>query len=84
MILGRALAVYGCCALFARSRSRLRRASAHSFLGWVARGVALALVLGLPAALPQRETLITVTFAVVAFSVIVQGMTVTPLLRPAG
>ncbi|HET6143798.1 MAG TPA: cation:proton antiporter, partial [Candidatus Acidoferrales bacterium] len=44
----------------------------------------LALVLGLPSAIPRREELITVTFAVVAFSVFVQGLTVVPLMRRLG
>jgi CPA1 family monovalent cation:H+ antiporter len=46
--------------------------------------LALALVLGLPASFPNQEKLISVTFAVVTFSVIVQGLTVTPLLRRLG
>lgn len=34
--------------------------------------------------IPRREEMITVTFAVVAFSVFVQGPTVVPLLRRLG
>ena len=85
VILGRALAVYGGCALFARSRWRVSGAQQHIlFWGGLRGALALALVLGLPTSLPQRDTLITVTFAVVAFSVIVQGLTVTPLLHRLG
>ncbi|MCW3096536.1 MAG: nhaP [Chthonomonadaceae bacterium] len=85
VLLGRALAVYGCCLLFQRSRWRVTAVHQHIlFWGGLRGALALALVLGLPAALPLRETLITVTFAVVAFSVIVQGLTITPLLRQLG
>lgn len=85
VLLGRALAVYGCCVLFQRSRWRVSIVHQHIlFWGGLRGALALALVLGLPSSLPMRETLITVTFAVVAFSVIVQGLTVTPLLRRLG
>jgi len=83
--LGRAVAVYGGCGLFVRSRVRVRMARQHVlFWGGLRGALSLALVLGLPAALPERESIITVTFAVVAFSVIVQGLTVTPLLKKLG
>jgi len=34
--------------------------------------------------MPRREEIITVTFAVVAFSIFVQGLTIAPLLRALG
>jgi CPA1 family monovalent cation:H+ antiporter len=46
--------------------------------------LALALVLGLPESVPRREDIITVSFAVVAFSIFVHGLTIGPLLRAAG
>ncbi len=79
-LLRRALAVYGCSALFMRSRWRIASAHQH-ILFWGGLRGALALVLGLPATMPERETLLRVTFAVVLFSVTVQGVTVTRLLR---
>ncbi|HZO87384.1 MAG TPA: sodium:proton antiporter [Chthonomonadaceae bacterium] len=82
VLLGRAIAVYGCCALFVRSRWRVTAAQQHIlFWGGLRGALALALALGLPGTMTERETLITVTFAVVAFSVIVQGLTVIPLLK---
>jgi CPA1 family monovalent cation:H+ antiporter len=42
------------------------------------------LALGLPVELPGRAEIITVSFAVVAFSVFVQGLTMPPLLRVIG
>jgi CPA1 family monovalent cation:H+ antiporter len=46
--------------------------------------LALALALGLPPEIPLRDQIVTISFAVVAFSVFVQGMTMTPLLRRVG
>ena len=82
---GRALAIYPCCLLFSRSRLRVRRT--HQlvlFWGGLRGALALALALGLPPEVPQHEEIIAVSFAVVAFSVFVQGLTMTPLLRRVG
>jgi CPA1 family monovalent cation:H+ antiporter len=46
--------------------------------------VALALSLGLPPYVPKREEIIAISFAVVAFSVFVQGLTIVPFLRRMG
>jgi CPA1 family monovalent cation:H+ antiporter len=43
--------------------------------------LALALALALPEDLPHHDVIISLTFAVVAFSVFAQGLTLTPLLR---
>jgi CPA1 family monovalent cation:H+ antiporter len=40
--------------------------------------------MGLPPWVPNREAIISVTFAVVAFSVFAQGLSMTPLLRRVG
>ena len=83
--LGRAVAVYGVTALWTRSSQRVSRPHKHIlFWGGLRGALALALALGLPENLPLRSEIITVSFAVVAFSVIVQGLTVTPLLRALG
>ena len=80
--LGRAAAVYPCCALFLRSRQRVPAKQQHIlFWGGLRGALALALALALPEDLPQRETIITISFAVVAFSIFVQGLTMKPLLR---
>jgi len=34
--------------------------------------------------MPQRESIVRVSFAVVAFSIFVQGLTLAPLLRKSG
>jgi CPA1 family monovalent cation:H+ antiporter len=80
--LGRALAIYPCCFLFSRSSLRVTMKHQHVLLWGGLRGaVALALALGLPAELQQREQIVAITFAVVAFSVFVQSLTMTPFLR---
>jgi CPA1 family monovalent cation:H+ antiporter len=84
-LLGRAAAVYGCCGLFARSKRRVSVPHQHLLVWGGLRGaLALALALGLPDNMPQRNTAISVTFAVVAFSILVQGLTMSPLLRRLG
>ena len=83
--LGRALAIYPLSLLFARSRLRINQRHQHIlFWGGLRGALALALALGLPPEIPGREAIITVAFAVVAFSIFVQGMTIKPLMRRLG
>jgi NhaP-type Na+/H+ and K+/H+ antiporters len=83
--LGRAIAIYPCCLLFSRSSLRVSMKHQHAlFWGGLRGALALALALGLPPELPQREDIITISFAVVAFSVFVQGLTISPFLRRIG
>lgn len=83
--LGRAVAVYACCALFGRSKLRVSRSHQHVlFWGGLRGALALALALGLPRDTPLHDEIISVAFAVVAYSVIVQGLTMKPLLRRLG
>jgi monovalent cation:H+ antiporter, CPA1 family len=80
--LGRVVAIYPCCFLFSRSSRRVTMKHQHILLWGGLRGaVALALALGLPPEVPQREKIITVSFAVVAFSVFAQGLTTAWFLR---
>jgi len=82
VIVGRALAVYACCAAFIKTKQRVPLVQQHLLVWGGLRGaLALALALGLPASLPQRDSAVSVTFAVVAFSILVQGLTMTPLLQ---
>jgi CPA1 family monovalent cation:H+ antiporter len=85
VVFGRAVAVYPICLLFARTDLRVSPRHQHAlFWGGLRGALALALALGLPFELPGRGEIITVSFAVVAFSVFVQGMTMPPLLRAIG
>ena len=82
---GRAAVVYPICLVFSRSRFRVSMQNQHVlFWGGLRGALALALVLGLPEEMPRREEIITVSFSVVAFSIFVHGLTMTPLLRALG
>jgi monovalent cation:H+ antiporter, CPA1 family len=82
VLAGRAVAVYGCSAIFSRTDQKVERPQQHIlFWGGLRGALALALVLGLPETLERRQEIVAVTFAVVVFSVVVQGLTVAPLLR---
>jgi CPA1 family monovalent cation:H+ antiporter len=80
--LGRAVAIYPLCAVFSRSRLKVDPRDQHVlFWGGLRGALALALALALPEDVPHRDAIITLTFAVVAFSVFAHGLTITPLLR---
>ncbi len=83
--LGRAAAVYPVCAVFLGSSWRVSSNHQHAlFWGGLRGALALALALGLPEGIADRELIITVSFAVVAFSIFVQGLTMRPVLRALG
>jgi monovalent cation:H+ antiporter, CPA1 family len=83
--LGRAVAIYPLCALFLKTRLRVGFMHQHIlFWGGLRGALALALALALPDEVANRDAVITVTFAVVAFSVFAQGLTMAPLLRKLG
>lgn len=80
--LSRAVAIYPLCALFSKTRLRVGFMHQHVlFWGGLRGALALAPALALPEEMPNRDAVITVTFAVVAFSVFAQGLTMPPLLR---
>lgn len=82
VLLGRAIAIYPLSALFSRSTLKISMGHQHVlFWGGLRGALALALALGLPPEIEQRETMITVAFGVVAFSIFIQGLTMIPLLR---
>lgn len=85
VLLGRAVAVHPICLAFSRSELRVTVPHQHVLLWGGLRGaLALALALGLPMELPGRAEIIAMSFAVVAFSVFAQGLTMPPLLRAIG
>jgi CPA1 family monovalent cation:H+ antiporter len=85
VLLGRAASIYPLCFAFSRSSLRVSAKHQHAlFWGGLRGALALALALGLPAGFPLRDEIINVSFAVVAFSVFVQGLTMAPFLRRLG
>jgi CPA1 family monovalent cation:H+ antiporter len=84
VLVGRAVSVYGLSALFSRSRWRVNGPGQHLlFWGGLRGALALALVLGAPDTVPGVPELTVVTFGVVIFSVVVQGLTINPLIARA-
>ena len=82
VLAGRGLSVYPVSALFGRSRWRLRPAFQHAlFWGGLRGALALALALSVPRNVPERAMIIVTAFAVVAFSILVQGLTMPWLIR---
>lgn len=85
VLAGRALAVYPLCALFAHTRVKIDHRYQHVLVWGGLRGaLALALALALPDNVPERQEIIVVSFAVVAFSIFVQGLTMPWLIRRLG
>jgi CPA1 family monovalent cation:H+ antiporter len=83
--LGRAVAIYPLCAMFSLSRLKVDSRYQHVlFWGGLRGALALALALALPDDVPHHDAIITLTFAVVAFSVFAHGLTIRPLLRWLG
>lgn len=84
-LLGRAVAVYPVAGLFAFSSQRLEWRDMH-FLWWggLRGALALSLALSLPTHTLYRNEILISVFAVVAFSVLIQGLTAAPLLRLLG
>jgi len=52
--------------------------------GGLRGGLSMVLVLGLPPSFPHRELLVTMTYGVVVLSILLQGLTMAPLLRRLG
>jgi CPA1 family monovalent cation:H+ antiporter len=85
VLVGRALAVYPLSALLMPTSLRVNTKHQHIlFWGGLRGALALALALALPENIPERGQIIVVTFAVVAFSVFVQGLTMPWLIRWLG
>ena len=76
VLAGRGLSIYPLAVLFRWSRWRLEPSYQHTlFWGGLRGALALALALAVPASVPERGAIILTAFAVVAFSILVQGLT---------
>ena len=85
VLVGRALTVYPISLAFRGSRWAMSAAEQHVLWWGGLRGaLALALTLSLPSSVPLRDDIVIVTFGVVAFSVLAQGLTMPLLLRRLG
>src|SRR6218665_3899400 len=85
VLIGRAVVVYGVSGLLRFSSERMPW-SWSAVLTWSGlRGaISMVLVLGLPEGFAHRELLVNMTFGVVVLSIIVQGLTMAPLLKRLG
>jgi CPA1 family monovalent cation:H+ antiporter len=85
VLLGRLLTVYPLCLMFAGSRWAMSLGEQHVLWWGGLRGaLALALALSLPPSLAYADEIRIAAFAVVIFSVVVQGLTMPLLLRKLG
>lgn len=81
VLLVRAVLVYG----LTWRLHRLSWAYGHVlFWGGLRGGVAVAIALSLPPAVPGRSLILALTFGVVLFTVLIQGLTIDPLVRRLG
>jgi monovalent cation:H+ antiporter, CPA1 family len=81
VLVGRALAVYPLCALFIATPLRVDASHQHVLVWGGLRG---ALALALPDDVAEHREIIVSAFAVVAFSIFVQGLTMPWLIRSLG
>jgi CPA1 family monovalent cation:H+ antiporter len=82
VLAGRALSIYPLSVLFHGSRWRLQPALQHTlFWGGLRGALALALALAIPPTVFERNAIILTAFVVVAFSILVQGLTMPWLIN---
>jgi CPA1 family monovalent cation:H+ antiporter len=85
VMLARAAVIYVVSALISRTSERIPW-SWNAVLTWggLRGGLSMVLVLALPAGFPHRDLLVTMTFGVVLLSILIQGLSMGPLLRRLG
>jgi monovalent cation:H+ antiporter, CPA1 family len=82
VLIGRVAAVYPLCALFAGSALKVDIRHQHVLVWGGLRGaLALALALAVPDIVPEKGVIIVAAFAVVAFSIFAQGLTMPWLIH---
>jgi monovalent cation:H+ antiporter, CPA1 family len=82
MLVSRIVAVYGLMPILRRFEIALPFRWQHVlFWGGLRGSLSIALVLSLPTALPGRSTLVIMVFGAVAFSLLGQGLTMSPLMQ---
>ncbi len=82
VLLGRVVSIYGLTPISNRFTEKIPLPWQHVMVWGGMRGaLSLALVLSLSLDFPHRDQILAMTFGVVAFTLIVQGLTIKPLLR---
>ncbi|MDQ3009794.1 MAG: Na+/H+ antiporter [Acidobacteriota bacterium] len=82
MLLARMVAVYGLTGLINLRAEPISFRWQHVlFWGGLRGSLSIALALSLPITLPGRQTLVAMTFGAAIFSLLAQGLTISPLLR---
>jgi len=83
MLITRAIAIYSLSALSNRITESSIPLQEQTVLWWggLRGSVSIALALSVPAILPDREEIIATVFGVVLFTLLVQGLTIKPLLE---
>ena len=85
VLIGRAVVVYGVSGLLRFTSEKMPwRWSAVLTWSGLRGAISMVLVLGLPNDFAHRELLVNMTFGVVVLSIIVQGLTMAPLLKRLG
>jgi len=85
VVLGRILSVYGLVPISNRFSRRISLEWQHILVGGGIRGaLALALALSLSSDFPYRPQILAMTFGVVAFTIVAQGLALKPLLALLG
>jgi len=85
VLVGRAVSIYPLALSFIGSRWRLPATFQHTlFWGGLRGALALALALAVPAVVPERIAIILTAFVVVAFSILIQGLTMPWLIHRFG
>jgi CPA1 family monovalent cation:H+ antiporter len=84
-LIGRAVVAYGVGTLLDRTGFATPASWRHVlFWGGLRGAVALAAALSLPTGFPYREQLLAMTYGVVIFTLLAQGLTIGPLVRRLG
>ena len=82
VLAGRVLSIYPLSLLFRWSRWRISASFQHTlFWGGLRGALALALALAVPMTVTERDAIILTAFVVVAFSILVQGLTMPWLIK---
>ncbi len=85
VLLGRTLSIYGLTPISNLITKKIPFRWQHVLVwGGLHGSLSLALALSLPLSFPYRDQILQLTFGVVAFSIIAQGLTIKPLLRLLG